>query len=544
MQKEQIDFRWTLISSFNFKDLELSLKAFVLYKIESYVSKTLSVFASTIKRMLNEAILLGSNLPERYQDGKYNFIFNEFRLIKEYFMFIDPYNSNEELIDNIGLKYIEFTEIQCRNKLEGKGKRALPTMETMFRFNDIIENLIIEPKIDNSMENRRKREKFFPVILWWKITTIIPMRVQEFTVIPKNCLIEKNGKPHLRFYRNDIKGRKRILFNHSFEECFREEVFPINEEISMLIEEYKELVQPYDDIDDFYDVKQGSIEREFLLSYRSYKSMKDSNRKLDFRLDVSEFFSTTLLLSIQEEFMIDYIVNELSLEIIPKSKEFTEDGLYEWQLNNISLMDTRHYAIMNMVFLGYEAATIQRIVGHSTIDISQTYFAHPEQFVKGYIISAARQDALKKNSARKGVIFNMVFNEVFGEEGSGNEGYRRFKAKQNSDNEKEKKLSIGGVCTYDKDDMLPCKLLGGNHKRCRFYNCGKIMTPEIEKEFDAITNEISAEIQTLTYLNRHRRTLVGFKEQYQVSWNKIRSKALIQAGMVSDYIICGIESEE
>ena len=52
----------------------------------------------------------------------------------------------------------------------------------MFKFNDIIEDFIKTSKDD-------EREQFFPIILWWKISTIIPLRSHEIVLIPLSAPI-------------------------------------------------------------------------------------------------------------------------------------------------------------------------------------------------------------------------------------------------------------------------------------------------------------------------------------------------------------------
>lgn len=528
-------------SEFDYVDLEQSVKGFVLYQLSLYAAGGLERFTYAFARIINEGILANDRLPEKFR--KNAGILCVYKLLKEYFIFIEQYFSNDELIEDIELKYFEFIQDHNEKVEKGESKRALPSIETMFKFNDIISDFITTTDVDDP-ERKKLRERFFPIILWWKITTIIPMRTQEFSVIPKNCLIKKNDTTYLRFYRNDIKGRKRIKFSHSFEACFREEKFPINKEIEELIQEYLILVQHYDNIEDFYgDGSKGTIERKFLLSYRSYKSMLRYPDMTHVVYD-REFFSSNLIRSLQDIFLIDYVVEELGMEIIPKSKNFEDEVFFGHQLNDISLMDTRHYAIMNMIFMGYEPSTVQRIVGHHSINQSLTYFDHPEQFVKGYIVSLAKQDALKKSSYRKKVILNMNFDSLFGKEGSGNERLRNFLAQQPDDETNFKRLSNGGKCSYQKDDMLPCMLVEGVHERCRFFLATEETIPLVDKEFDAITDEISTEFHILKYLIENMKTIVSFREQYNVSVNKINSKAINQAEMISNHYFCGLESEK
>lgn len=526
---------------FNYEDFELSVKGFILYQLDLYSANGLRGVPYAVAYLLNEGILANDKLPDKF--NKNASIFRIYYLIKRYFLFISPHYRNEELIEDMELKYYKFSHEANEKKERGEDKRALPSIMTMFKFDDIIREFIVETAVDDP-EKRIMRERFFPIVLWWMITTILPMRTQEFSVIPKDCLFEKDGVPYLKFYRNVIKGRKKIKFDHSFEACFREEEFPINEEIKVLIEEYRDLVQYYDEMEDFYgNGFKGPCERKFLLSYRSYKRMLRNPEMTQVIYD-REFFQSHLIHSLLDIFFIDYVVGELGMEVIPKSKCFEEEVFIGDQLNDISLMDTRHYAIMNMIFMGYEPATVQRIVGHNSIHQSLTYFDHPEQFIKGYIVSLAKQDALKKNNYKKKVICDKIFDNLFGREGSGNERYRKYLAQQSDSETNFKRLSNGGKCSYQRDDMIPCMLVEGVHERCRFFISTEKIIHLVEKEFDAMTEEISTEFKTLKYLTKNIKTLVAFREQYKVSVNKIRSKAINQAEMITNHYFRGLEGDE
>lgn len=525
-------------SEFGYSDLILSMKGYILHQIDFYSSNSFKAFVNVFKELINGGLFIYSNLPETFRKAH---VLGKYKLIREYFMFIESYYYNNELMEDLEIKYIEHCRESNRKAREGEYKRALPSVETMFKFNDIIQYFITTA---GGNEDRKKlRERFFPIILWWKITSVLPSRTQEFSVIPRSYKIEKDGITYLRYYRNDIKGPQKIkiYFDHSLECCFREDRFPINQEVKGLIEEYISLVQHYDDLEDFYgDGSKEPIEREFLLSYRSYKKMNKANTS--HIIDDREFLSKSKIQSLLSSFLIDYVVGELGIDTIPKSKDFNERELLGNQLNDITLMDTRHYAIMNMIFMGYEHSTAQRVVGHKTVSQTYTYFNHPEQFIRCYIISAAKEKAFKKNSDQKKTILNMNFDNLFGKDGSGNERFRIFKSKQNDSIMKYKELA-NGKCIYKYNDLLPCKLCLGNHEHCRFFVPNKEEISSVIKEFDVITDEISAEIKTINFLIKNIKTLTGFKEQYNVSINKLRAKMVNQSEMIADYIICGTESE-
>jgi hypothetical protein len=533
------------LSEFDYDDLILSVKAYILYQMDAYSSHSFKRYVSTFKRMLNLGVLESSSIPDEKWAKS---IVRIYRILEEYFMFIGEYYRNDELFEDFEDKFFQIIADDYNNHKSGLDRRALPSMETMFKFNDIIQIFIDKPIDDDDHEKKKElkriRERYFPVILWWKITSVIPLRTQEFTLIPKNCLFYKNGKRYITFYRNDIKGgvSSNKGFDHSFEACYKEDECPISEEIAILIGEYLSLVEHYDNQEDFNeDGNIGPIERKFMLSYRSYRSSLKIKTRVGF--NDRNFLSKRLLRTLLKDFLVEIVNGEYGIEIIPKSKKFDEQALVGNQLNDIALMDTRHFAIMNLVYMSYEPATIQRMAGHKTLHQSLGYYKHPEVFTNCYILSVAKQMAFKKDSVVKNAILDLSFSDLFGAEGSGNERFRLIKSKRVDKTKKYKQLT-NGVCTYEKDDLIPCKLYRGKHERCRFFSPNKTALSLIDKELQVISDEIGAELKTLSYLVENKNTLIGFKEQYKVSMNKFHSKMRNQAEMISDYIICGVEGEE
>lgn len=83
--------------------------------------------------------------------------------------------------------------------------------------------------------------------------------------------------------------------------------------------------------------------------------------------------------------------------------------------------------------------------------------------------------------------------------------------------------------------MNPCKLLRGNHKRCPFFisNQNEI---DIRNELNNMDSEISSEIKVLRYLIENKKNLIGYRDAYRTTINKIHSKVNNKAEILSNYI--------
>ena len=105
---------------------------------------------------------------------------------------------------NIERDYIiEFLEDKwCeRGRLSKKGKqRYLSDFKSYLKFDKLLNAF---------WNNANESEKlvYFPVYLWWQVTSILPLRPTEFLLTPKDCLCtDEEGKSVLKIRRTKLKG--------------------------------------------------------------------------------------------------------------------------------------------------------------------------------------------------------------------------------------------------------------------------------------------------------------------------------------------------
>src|SRR5690606_19336763 len=82
-----------------------------------------------------------------------------------------------------------------------KKTRIIPSGKDILNFSYIVEDYF---KVED--DSQKDYLHYFPLLLWWRITTVIPLRPFEFCSIVPDCLIYENDKCYLKLPR--LKGEK------------------------------------------------------------------------------------------------------------------------------------------------------------------------------------------------------------------------------------------------------------------------------------------------------------------------------------------------
>lgn len=134
--------------------------------------------------------------------------------------------------------------------------RKIPKPKEFLNFKDCLNQLYIE-STKNGTKNHTMLIKYFPLIIWWDLTSVIPMRPSEFCIIKRDCVSGKTITfPRLKQRRNKKDSRENIVYDS----------LPIPQNLIKKIEYYKELTSPY-----------GNTES--LLSFPAYVELSLKNVK-------------------------------------------------------------------------------------------------------------------------------------------------------------------------------------------------------------------------------------------------------------------------
>ncbi|MCC0567461.1 hypothetical protein M4D57_25905 [Brevibacillus borstelensis] len=375
-----------------------------------------------------------------------------------------------------------------------------------------------------------EKEEFYPIKLWWEITTTIPLRVSEFIVTPYDCLSEEEGFYYLTVRRTDLKGNATNV-THKVEEDYTLQKIRINEALYRLIQAYRDLVDDYDFIPNyFYQGYQHTGRRKYLFSQRAYY------KHLDFKgstvaSSILDFFSVSNLNYLLKRFYRKVIVGMFQYELVAKGDQ--DRDLRPYQLEYVNLMDTRHFAFINMVLNDVEPLIIKDISGHGSIKSSYHYYSHVSKFVKCYTYSMAKRIS-RKNKSDKGeeVIFtnhsnqwDLAYNKVF------NPDYE--------EELKQYKEVDGGRCSSKQKNFEDCRKVDNDCKKgCSFYHPTETKAQKEIKEL-VLENQrnLSTETLALKELVRQYDKAQNFAEDYGLRINKIKTIANQNAMMLSKYFL-------
>ncbi|RDW16120.1 hypothetical protein CWR48_18210 [Oceanobacillus arenosus] len=192
--------------------------------------------------------------------------------------------------------------------------------------------------------NTNTRLLFAPILLWWKLTNIIPMRISEFCTIERFCIPPK-------YYRNCKISlpREKRTGNHRRVQVV--DKLEITKDIYDLISEYIHHTETY------------GVSKT-LVSYRAYKELNEYSNRNPSKKD-EDYFNSNIFKSLLRKFYKDVVYGEYNETVERKVRP----------------NDTRHFAFCSLLMQGLSPIEIARLGGHSTIEAQYHYSNHTEYFI-------------------------------------------------------------------------------------------------------------------------------------------------------------------
>lgn len=257
-----------------------------------------------------------------------------------------------KLASNLNL-FLTFTELPNNSELIKicdkfpnlkYGNRDLPKLEDILKLDEIINDYFKSHDVESTF-------RYFPIMLWWLITNIIPQRPYEFLLLKKDCLAISNIDGNDKYFIN-VSRRK---FDN------REESLEIDKITFNIIK------------NSINEIKtRFNNESPYLLTTEFYyhnQTRKHKRNKANQRLNNRDF--TTLLDDFYEEVV---------------------KGLYNVdEIEKVRFGDTRHFAIINMCLQGFNMLSIADMAGHHDIYTQNGYFSHAKQFATSYVYLMAQK---------------------------------------------------------------------------------------------------------------------------------------------------------
>lgn len=337
----------------------------------------------------------------------------------------------------------ELRSILSHLKIKNRS-RVIPDLSDMLNFKDCIEEFY---KDFSLKKDKEILILYFPIILWWELCSIIPIRPAEFCLLKRNCL--NNNKisiPRLKQHRKSEESRNEIKIDELI----------VPDHIHNLINEY-------------IDITNNSKESQWLISYECF--FKFYPTKLRKKESFLARFDTKDLYLLLRLFYKNIVIKQYNLPV----KRELKNG------------DLRHIAITSMMLQGYDRAAIEKFAGHINIDSQNPYTNHMHFWIDGEIQYLSNQFRFINNKdyiAPEAMdTFNIIFDKTINEEIIKRANLHE---KKQADN-KYIELELGS-CT---EETMPCPTLNSNLSSCYYCEHWQISSQELHNNKEKILSEIS-----------------------------------------------------
>jgi len=370
---EDIDF--TFINNKNFfshiktNELKNSLKCWVLDRLINDRLTATSVqtyFLHVRDAILRTHIFLNSEVESYtgYVNGLPLADISKQQIVSSVLNFLSFYNN----IPTVELYKEAMYKILNTLKLESK-KRIIPSGIDIFRFSSIVDDYF-RSKVEDTIQ--KDYLHYFPILLWWRITTIIPLRPFEFCAITPDCLSYEDQKCYIKLPR--IKGEKFYKRNVRRKQII--DKLQIPPDIEELIQKYIKLIEGY-----------NHTTRKTLISRKVYELTLPAGESSYKRKRSNESFLSPDLLVLIERFYSNIIHRKYGLSythLTPvgkksKEKDYTNQNA---DLVRIRPIDSRHIAFINMLAQGWSKPEIARFGGHLLLETQANYQNHQEYWIE------------------------------------------------------------------------------------------------------------------------------------------------------------------
>lgn len=214
--------------------------------------------------------------------------------------------------------------------------RDLPVFQSVLAFDKIINSFYKNDISDNA--------KFYPIVLWWKLTMVIPMRPLEFFTLKQKDFYEKDGNYYIHIERS-LKSDPGNKKSHKID----------------LMTEFRITKGLYDAFQEY--IKTVKIGNEgYIFNTNGHGRLKRER----------EYIGRSLYTTLLANFYNEIIINKYGYTVVEKeSKQF----LAEKEIERITFGDTRHLAFLNLIISGYNPYTIAQLGGHRELSSQMAYYS-------------------------------------------------------------------------------------------------------------------------------------------------------------------------
>ena len=483
----ELDFARYAKNRFNctFKEFKDLAKAYIVTLLPHLSARTINRVVAHINTVAKRTDFFSTEKAEEFinidNTAEFINIENSYFNAIEFFKIIPMNNSSEftEIVEDI---FWELNSLNKNNKLQ---RRELSDFYSVLLFDKVINYWW-----DNS-DNLDEKVLYYPIYIWWKLTSILPLRVVELSVIPYNCTYCKDNKYFVRVRRSVIKGKnfnsKKQKIHHNLNSDYKMFEYEVTKEIFDILEEYKKIICQYNpnnsrrmDDDVLFDKKVLTDHKKLLKMATNHS--KSVNVDIFTYVDLRNLLTSFYKKIISDKFGFDIVKKGvIESEMLNLDKAMRLD-----KITKISLGDTRHIAMINMSLSDFNPILIKDFVNHSDINTTYHYSQNVEKVVKCMTYIKYQQLRNRENSNNTELKIN--------------NGFSSASVLAMMDNDSNFKEVDNGRCystKFLKGDITDCLTSGfeiGDCSNCDYFVQSSNYTDEqISKKTETLENALKRE---------------------------------------------------
>jgi hypothetical protein len=415
------------------------------------------------------------------------------------------------------IKYKSFREEINKYNTKEYDNRKISNFISAILFDTILKEFM-DSLVKGDKAAQNKREKYLPVMLWWMISSTIPLRPIEFSELETNAAKIVNG----RYILSILNGKEDVDENNGEKRTYRH--IDINGDLYNLIQEYIDKVDP-------------ERKEKYLFNYSIYSKHLSNVRDYDKFLDAHKdnYAGTERFYQLLNNFYTEIVEKEYGYKTISvedKVGKHHDDNTIE----RIRPGDTRHFAICNLFLQGTNPLTIARLAGHDNIYTQLTYANHLKAFAESKVKLVA-DEIRRRKLIGEGLYSNRNLKELYNKS-----------LFFDIDNYNYARPVDEGYC-IDKDFPSNC-ILGDCNRECDYYrlslnkqkdivylrNESNYYLQDIEKQINILKKLIRTSNLKKTNINKNRCFDIKEQEQIGICSKKIQ-QAIANKAIIESYIM-------
>ena len=211
--------------------------------------------------------------------------------------------------------------------------------------------------------------KYSLIHIWWRLTTIIPLRTNEFLRLKRDCFSIEDST----YWINLPRSKRKKRYSRDLEIIGR---IQINKSLFDLLNDYCNSTYEFSDCKYLFPYK---LYRAFFTHSNIGWSMKNNK----------DIIAPSQLKIIFDCFYDEVIQKKYSIK--PIKKKGLGPGNNFVEIEKFSPMDTRHLAICNAMIQNLSPLTIAQLAGHTQIETQLYYCNHLDTYLQSAVYNLAER---------------------------------------------------------------------------------------------------------------------------------------------------------